>query len=559
MSHHNQFQHNDLCGLLCSHYSALEIWKRHLPNIIAASKHPDDSKFSHREWTEKILRHFTPMILESKALVSETGKIIHGDSMDRIVGILRQKINAHNLRENNESSIHRLKKKNGKTTGKSVESDQSTTIDTTQPLKIAVVGGSITEGNGCSIAPVHIPKGSIMSNSIYCAWPYRFEQFINNIAGFELIQVVNMAEDGTETALMTPLLRNWVYPASLLPDGPDIVINAYSTFDYINNEDNDSGKKSSNPSIPYDKINEEMESFIDAIEASHPCGHTPLVVHLFDTSRSNNKVSRSLNEKKGSTVISINYDDIVSKSATFDGIEHELKNDITFGMSGHMLMTWILAYSFIEILLNYCSTIASKAGDIPKGNHLKDLDKSHTIFSKSVDMNATNCKDASTGHDPCVFAWFAGPAGTVFKSYEIKKYITPFIVENYNWETNTDMSTGFSRKTGLIATAPGASIIFEAKDITKEVQYINFMVLKSNLPKWDGGVAKFTVTVNEKDVPVKELSFEIDSTTTKTNPITYPIEVDLKDYKAPVGSTLRFRVTLIEGQSFKILGMMFCS
>merc|ERR1712127_117957 len=120
-----------------------------------------------------------------------------------------------------------------------------------------------------------------------------------------------------------------------------------------------------------------------------------------------------------------------------------------------------------------------------------------------------------------------------------------FITENQYWEASTDMSAGYSRKTGLVATSPGAAIEFEFPAIDKEVRYINLMILKSNLPKWIGGVTKFQVIVDEhkKGIPLKELSFEITGSHSKDTPITYPVEVDLKDYKAPIGSTLKLQIT----------------
>merc|ERR1712071_299560 len=88
-------------------------------------------------------------------------------------------------------------------------------------------------------------------------------------------------------------------------------------------------------------------------------------------------------------------------------------------------------------------------------------------------------KYESSRDDPCIFAWFAGPAGTVFKPRELTTYLTPFITENQYWEASTDMSAGYSRKTGLVATSPGAAIEFEFPAIDKEVRYINLMILKS--------------------------------------------------------------------------------
>lgn len=543
---YNPFPATDLCGLCAYRYhSGEDLWEKFIPQILEASQHPDDPDYTHREWTEEILNHFSPTTL-ARALVARSDELTRNEGMDRVVQIIRQNINAH-LEETN-THIDRQTKTLLKKTTTVVKPN----TEKPSPLRIAIVGGSTTEGNGCNIASVHIPKGSIMSNPTYCAWPYRFEYLINKFAGFELVQVVNMAEDGTETALMTPLLRNWLYPSTILPDGPDVVINAYSMSDYFSTEEVSVLNDKNNP--PNKKIIEEMVSFVEAVESSHPCGHTPLVIHMYDAPRANDNISRSLNAVKDN-VVAINYNDIIAKAVALDDVGDRLTGDIPFGMTGHLLLSWVLAFSFAEVIIQYCTEAAKKG--ISHTIH----DQRPVITHSESNENVQTCKDASTGDDPCAFAWFSGPSGTVFKPYEITKYITPFIEQNSGWQAATDMSTGFSRKTGLVASSSDASITFELKNISKEVRFINLMVLKSNLPKFMDGIAQFTVVVDEQreGVQMKELSFEIDGSHSKDTPITYPVEVDLKDYKAPIGSTVRLRISLVQGTSFKILGMMFCS
>lgn len=602
----SQHYTSDFCSL-CN-IDTIKLWKSFQTQILESSQHPDDPTYSHKEWTRDLLAGLDPSKLSFTTHSGSTNiNILENKSIHHISEIFQQHLTYHHHQ-----------------TQKSPNKKQKHLLQPPSPLKIAVVGGSLTEGNGCTFSKsVQPPKGSIMSNPTYCAWPYRLEAFLNRIllrtlvgtvsrassvagVGYDLVKVVNMAEDGTETALMTPLLRNWLYPSELLPEGPDVVINAYSMSDYtisspaFNEAEAENGDVDGMEEALKAKILNEMIAFVQAVEASHPCGKAPpLVIHLYDDPSKNNDITESLQESlKGMTEIPvsnmlvINYSDIIEAAATLEEEYYEKHKDdkkenedmydddevkleqkekknrlekpdllvrgTPFGMAGHVLLSWVVAYRCLELLIQYC--IENQKQRQPISSELRDTTNIQQNNFDTTEI-AVSCQDPSSG-DTCVFGWFAGPAGTVFKPTEINKYIEPYLLYKENWEASTDMSAGYSRKTGLVATAPNAIITFEVPNISKEVQYINLMVLKSSLPTFLGGVAQFTIVVEDsnKDVKSKELTFAIDgSSHDNSRPMTYPVEVDLKDFKAPIGSTLRLTIELIHGQSFKLLGMMFCS
>eukprot|EP00586_Coscinodiscus_wailesii_P013399 CAMPEP_0172512810 /NCGR_PEP_ID=MMETSP1066-20121228/247329_1 /TAXON_ID=671091 /ORGANISM="Coscinodiscus wailesii, Strain CCMP2513" /LENGTH=564 /DNA_ID=CAMNT_0013292769 /DNA_START=6 /DNA_END=1700 /DNA_ORIENTATION=+ len=464
-------------------------WKKKRSQIVKASQHPDDPNYSHKKWTEQLLKELSPNLM-SESITSRPSQ----NATRRILQILQNKI---------ASPL------------------------TAPPLKIAVVGGTTVEGRGCDgSTSVTVPKDSIMGNPTYCAWPYRLEQFLNSLFdGQKVVRVVNMGEEGTETALMTPLLRNRIYPKMLLPHGPDVIINAYGAGDYM----------SSTTQTPHETIQMEMEAFVQAAKQSRGCGDQgvpPLIVNMDDST-----LAAVLKED---VVFSLNYNDAISKINKWDKPDD---SDVPFGMAGHVSLAWLLSYTFGEVALDYC-----RADEIVAPN-----DPSYVTET---------CGDSEGNDtDSCVFRFFAGPTGTVKKAHEITKYITPFIVENQGWNAATDMDAGWSRKAGLEANSMDAAISLQVESIQKEVTFVTIMVLRTNLPKYQKSVAKFTLYVNENKpgVDVREMSFEIEGYHDSPTHITYPVEVDLKDYKAAVGSDLRLRIEMVGGNAFKILGILFCS
>ena len=90
------------------------------------------------------------------------------------------------------------------------------------PVKIAVVGGSVTQGRACF---------HVLQRASQCAWPYRFELLINQFVGMEVIKVYNLALGGTTTGSAgSSVVEYWMYRESdLMEAGPDIIVNSYST------------------------------------------------------------------------------------------------------------------------------------------------------------------------------------------------------------------------------------------------------------------------------------------------------------------------------------------
>jgi len=293
-----------------------------------------------------------------------------------------------------------------------------------------------------------------------------------------------------------------------MPEGPDVIINAYSTNDYTAMD-----------ADVQSLIQKEMTAFLQSILSSS-CQHPPLLIHLFDTPLSK--------FDPGYPILSLNYNLPITKLNNLENM-----NNADIGMAGHLGIVWLIIYTFLELLYNHCK--AKLPSSVP---------------------NPKSCK---THHDSCIFAWFSGPAGTLDKPHEIQQYIDTFTTQNNGWKAVSDISTGFSRKAGLEATEENASLTLKFKNITKPIEFIDLMTVKSNLMKYQNSRARFTIEITSSNQKPQEVMFEVDGYHTLDTHVTFPIEVDLKGFQAGVGSDIGVRVDLIGGTSFKIIGMLLCS
>ena len=96
------------------------------------------------------------------------------------------------------------------------------------PLKVLVLGGSVTEGRGCNVKD---ENGKSLIFGRNCVWARRLEHLFNGLLGFNAIEVINMASGGTGSSQGSTIIKYWMYPDSLLPYGPDVIINGYGAND----------------------------------------------------------------------------------------------------------------------------------------------------------------------------------------------------------------------------------------------------------------------------------------------------------------------------------------
>lgn len=570
-----------VCSALLSHsppstsFSTRELWSHNLQRILDASRHPNDHSNAAVERNAAILFHdLIPTYLQDG--VKSRPRL---QDVRRILNILQKR--------QSDPNNHR-------------------------PLTILVLGGSVTEGRGCK-EDAFFAGG----NNRQCAWPFRLQPFLNNLLGYDAVQVINAASGGTGSGQGSRLIKYWMYPPQVLPDGPDIIINGYGM--------NDSFLWGALDFPEFERVNMKFQGILDAINnfvttiyEAHPCTH-PMIIYLDDylgTHRQGNLIYDQMYNTVMSLVtkwyrlLAVSSADVVRRVVLADTSETmytpkwtmnggRYKEEVHFGAGGHMLILWTLAYGILDAVTTYCdderwqlerrgaltndtkTTEDMSASPFTFNTHAKDLadsslpppltndtmlekiSKQWTDLAKSKQEKCSDENQAKQlSGTPCVFAFIAGPEGYTSSKGKLEGYLRPFRTQVNGFECQDDMKDGWSRKLGYVATKAGASVTFEVKDVQRDVRYIMLDYLKSYGDKWANSQARFTASVMRKgDEAYKEVhQFTLDGFHDATASITYSAKEDIGEtIMAKVGDNFRLQIELIGGTTFKIMGMMFCN
>jgi hypothetical protein len=102
---------------------------------------------------------------------------------------------------------------------------------TKEPLRILVMGGSVTAGVVCKANPLGLPGGPNKGHFKDCAWAARLEYLMNHVffGGERVVQVSNLAVGGTSSEIGAIQLEYQLLPKDM--EIPHIVMLAYSAND----------------------------------------------------------------------------------------------------------------------------------------------------------------------------------------------------------------------------------------------------------------------------------------------------------------------------------------
>lgn len=546
-----------------------QIWSSHLSTILQASRHADDTAYTHKNWTATLLKSLNPYSIldhlpnDNKPMDVKDIERIIGIIMRRFLGILQNKGNAQ--------------------------------LNAPPPLRIAVFGGPTIEGKGCHRARVGMPRGSIMANPAFCSFPYRLEHFLNSILlpptvltqlrrtldganpaaiasndPIRLVEVINLGEEGTNSDYSTAIVRSRMFPpfmnaqfgSSTTGYGggpPDLVIDAYGIDDH--------GKETG-----------ELHSYYD--EANDPSSSSPEHC-LKENKKPPPVIVRAVLEEDGpslwqsaastmTVVLGDAVDDAEEGEMSLPDTENPEDKEVeaggSFGMAGHVASTWALALNLAEVAISHCGS----AGYQPPPPR-----RAPNRRSAIYDPASAYCDN---GIDPqCIFSFLAGPKGTAPRPSAIASNLMPFIVENTGWQPESDISTGFARKTGLVGTGDGATMTLLFRNVTRPVRRLDVITLRSTSQAWKDGAVRFVLVTGgdfshgseaaEASAKLaKESSFEVsaeliaDRADGEERHISYHFGLDLDEGEnaGMPGTDVLLRMILIKGHRFKILGLMLC-
>ena len=536
------FQPQELCFLTKQpSLTASQLWRSHLPQIINASQNPDLPQLLTEENKKKmqsILEHvLTPPRLRRAVLHLPT---FHHNSTKHIVEILQKRL-----------------------------SDP----DHNRPLQVAVFGGSVTIGRDCALI------GHLKKETIKCAWPHRLELLVNQMFDMELVKVTNLGVGGTASGIGTQMMKYWIYPDGLKQYGPDIIINSYST--------NDSLPRFNTSETDIDKARDAVQSFVRTALESKPCGAPPLVVHVDDYLGPQQdlvlgemKYNMAMVQlAKWYDTVAISYADVVRDivySNTSDRTFFK-DTDVHYGIFAHQSIAWSVAFSFLEMLSNYCDDEYRKRSDgeddnsgirnalnvpilpppLTKELMLKNVTRAWDVskaggFQSSPDVD---CKDRSGDIlDPCIVSWIAQPG--LFGYPLIEEFKDKYeIANNGGWAVERS-GDSWAQKVGIEASRPNASMTLRFKNIASDVKTVTIFFMKSYGEKWKDSRAKFSVRSSANETALFA-EFELSGENDVPYSLTYSEKFELVT-TVNKGESLSLRFDLVKGSAFKVLGMMLC-
>lgn len=235
------------------------------------------------------------------------------------------------------------------------------------PLKIAVFGGSVTEGTESAECPsnLNVHRSIMMNhtNQISCSWSQKLQVLLNAALGPNTVIVKNYA-----VGKMTSQIANLILNLDLVQD-PDEQNYALSDFDIVISafSANDGGVPGSNR----DLVHTSMQQFVKTCQDFRPChAHLPLVIQLEDIlldpfpSKQGGilgglRFSREMVETANwASILSISYADAIRDYV----YSHDPKKDTTLtvhhrvhpGMSFHIGVSWVIAWNLLQGLVSAC-------------------------------------------------------------------------------------------------------------------------------------------------------------------------------------------------------------
>jgi hypothetical protein len=336
--------------------------------------------------------------------------------------------------------------------------------ETAPPLKIVVVGGSVTEGAGCD------QGGQIIGRA--CNWSVRLESFVNNILGFHAIKVYNIASGGTNTGQALSLIKYWMYPDDL-GGPPDIIIHAYGAND--SNIGHLIPNEVERIQALFTQVLDRLNQFTATVFQSHACP-TPIIFHLDDYIGGLSQGGivgdvtyriilrevagwyQNFAVSSARVVSPLIYPDTLGETAFsppwkyYKGSSKTYQGNCHFGWGGHQAIVWSWAYSFLEVLFNFCdeqdwkaayktqeeeiaqdrasliTTQAKELGQVappPLDMWLRVEDVS-TKWKDQAEIQQQHCNNTLGTENPCAMAWIVGPVGKNIgkTSNEIQPFLT---------------------------------------------------------------------------------------------------------------------------------------
>jgi hypothetical protein len=558
----SQKRYYNICEIL-DNQSPASLWAQNLKRILRASQSPLDVDYQLQIPTAQVLKVITPRLHSGLKSTPRDWQ-----ALENVI----------------ETTNRRLAYLNAKKEGHLIEE--------ARPLKILVLGGSVTKGVNCK-------TGIKDYHDVECSWVVRLETLLNNLAGERVVDVHLAAVGGTNSATAQAMLEYDLLPEKMRE--PDIIINAYATNDMhiLTLQE----ATSQNISLQ-EKIFGMAQNFTrTALQQCTEEGKTPLLLWLDDYLGNEQReilatsdFIQSLQVLAGyygfglmsyaDTVRDLVYGSTGERSFSPPGWYKngpEMKREIHPPYPMHIAVSYIVAYTFLQLASNHCGlkswkitswennldyfdapipdfldtkgsmpTLDSPPLPRPKGlppfltSDLK-LDDISKLWREAA---PTQCEAEKANRVRCPVGWVSGFRPDL-KTNNTMNYFAPYIREPFEWEWRNDKG-----KFGWLPTlSSGAKMAFDFP-LEQEIHRIVLFYMKSYGATWERSKSRLHVYLDDdkRDVPSLEVSLSgfHDKETS---------EVYVEEVQLPRGASRRLQMTVehAAGKTFKLMGFAICS
>lgn len=429
-----------------------------------------------------------------------------------------------------------------------------------EPVRILVVGGSVTQGHSCQ-------EG--MRYSRTCAWPQRLERLLNQwILGYYdehrlVVEVENAAVESTGSYVSLVLLESGVY------SGFDILVNSHATNDLwtarvtttsLNTGDNESH----NSTTLEDTIFHTTQHFARTV--LDPCLHeqVPLLIWL-DDYLGNRKPDDVLFSSSLARPVSTlahyygfpfwSYPDAVSDYVHADtqGIltrqwykGNTYQHDVHPNPIFHQAMAWLVAYNMLSLVTNHC---ALSTMDMPPAKSLRPLlTKDLTLENVSDRWRLDAASKCHRSIKRCPFSWLGasdfskgkGREGTFKRG---PQGLAPILISTGSWE----FDHGSTHK-GWVALNASEPMILRLP-FNGTLSRLTLFVLQS-YGKFADSHVKVAIHGRGERIASQIFRGFHSETTSETKPLVMRFEVQ---------GPLEISIQLVGGIIFKFMGLTICT
>mmetsp|Transcript_28058 Transcript_28058/g.51099 ORF Transcript_28058/g.51099 Transcript_28058/m.51099 type:complete len:389 (-) Transcript_28058:611-1777(-) len=382
----------------------------------------------------------------------------------------------------------------------------------------------------------------------------------------------------SSSTVASMMLRFRLFPSSMLPDGPDIIINAYSVNDF-----------SYQASGSFRKM---VEDFVDSANTLQSCdGDRPLVVYLDDLVANYAKphslmVGESYNAEIAKLmqwyqVMTVAYSDVVRDMVHADREESKLlvdwRGDIKhLTWAGHIAVVLSFMFNGVSTVIDFCddeiyrsqhgsSIKASNANKIAYSANanasvalldpsLRPILDDKITLSSITDAWVERQKnwDCKAQQQTCAFAWVA-----MRREEEMGhvRLVSDIIQEARGWKS---LTTWPPTNYGLYGTETNGTILLNVTDTSRRVNSVNVFYMKSYSEKWQGSKVQANVFLGSHTATAATpvASFDLSGFHEKKTSEFFMKQVRFENPGSHNDVLLHLR--MVGGETFRIGGLAFC-